>query len=180
MGLTSDDISRLYALHAEGLLGYFARRTMQAEVAVDLVAETFAQAFVHRDEFRGRDDGEAIAWVYGIARGQLGSYFRRGQVHRRALGRLGVDVPDLVDADFERIEDLAALDHLRGQVADGLARLPLKHRDALRLRIVEERGYPEVARELGVSEQAARARVSRALRVLRRDIPNQDEVTDYV
>lgn len=78
MGLTSDDISRLYARHAEELLGYFARRTMQAEVAVDLVVETFAQAFVHREEFRGNQDGEAIAWVYGIPRGQLGSYFHLG------------------------------------------------------------------------------------------------------
>jgi RNA polymerase sigma factor (sigma-70 family) len=179
MGLTSEDISRLYVRHAEDLLGYFARRTLQAEVAVDLVGETFAQAFAHREQFRGEEEGEAIAWVYGIARGQLGSYFRRGQVHRRALGRLGVGVPGLIDSDFERIEDLAALDELRGEVADGLARLSVRHRDALRLRIVEEREYAEVARVLGVSEQVARARVSRALRVLRRDIPNLKGATDY-
>ncbi|HEY3774967.1 MAG TPA: sigma factor-like helix-turn-helix DNA-binding protein [Solirubrobacteraceae bacterium] len=42
-----------------------------------------------------------------------------------------------------------------------------QHRDALRLRVVEERPYPEVARVLGISEQAARARVSRGLRSLR-------------
>jgi RNA polymerase sigma factor (sigma-70 family) len=179
MALTSDDISRLYARYAEDLLGYCARRTLQAEVAVELVGETFAQAFVHRADFRGNGERAAIAWIYGIARGQLADYFRRGQVHRRALERLGVATPDLLDGDFERIDELAALASLRGQVADGLAALSSDHRDALRLRIVEERAYPDVASELGVSEQVARARVSRALRALRRDISGIEGVTGH-
>jgi predicted DNA-binding protein (UPF0251 family) len=44
--------------------------------------------------------------------------------------------------------------------------LSVEQRDALRLRVVEERSYAEVALLLGVSEQAARARVSRGLRAL--------------
>jgi RNA polymerase sigma factor (sigma-70 family) len=179
MALTSDDISRLYARYAEDLLGYCARRTLQAEVAVELVGETFAQAFVHRADFRGNGERAAIAWIYGIARGQLADYFRRGQVHRRALERLGVATPDLLDGDFERIDELAALASLRGQVADGLAALSSDHRDALRLRIVEERAYPDVASELGVSEQVARARVSRGLRALRRNISGIEGVTGH-
>ena len=39
-------------------------------------------------------------------------------------------------------------------------------RDALTLRVVEGRPYPEVASALSCTEQAARARVSRALRRL--------------
>lgn len=100
MGLTSDDISRLFTRHAEELLGYCARRTLQAEVAVELVGETFAQAFMHREDFRGQGDRAAIGWIYGIARRQLADYFRRGQVHRRALQRLGVTTPDLLESDF--------------------------------------------------------------------------------
>jgi RNA polymerase sigma-70 factor (ECF subfamily) len=51
---------------------------------------------------------------------------------------------------------------LRAEVSE----LSPAHRDALRLRIVEELPYPEVARRLEISEPAARARVSRALRAL--------------
>jgi DNA-directed RNA polymerase specialized sigma24 family protein len=36
----------------------------------------------------------------------------------------------------------------------------------VRLRVVDELDYPTVADRLGISEQAARARVSRGLRVL--------------
>jgi RNA polymerase sigma factor (sigma-70 family) len=167
VALVSDDISRLYARHAEELLGYFARRTLQPEVAVDLVGETFACAFADRAQFRGAEDGEAIAWVFGIARHQLAEYFRRGHVERRALARLGVAVAPLVDADYERVEELATLADLRVRVAECIADLSADHSEALRLRIVEERSYAEVALTLGVSEQTARARVSRALRALR-------------
>jgi len=39
-------------------------------------------------------------------------------------------------------------------------------RQAVQLRVVEERPYDEVALALGISEQTARARVSRGLRAL--------------
>jgi RNA polymerase sigma-70 factor, ECF subfamily len=55
---------------------------------------------------------------------------------------------------------------MRGEVTAQLARLPPEQRDALRMRFVDELGYPEVARRLQVSEDAARARVSRGLRRL--------------
>ena len=55
-------------------------------------------------------------------------------------------------------------------MAEAIASLPAKQRLALQLRVVEERGYDEVAAALGVDEQAARARVSRALRGLARDL----------
>ena len=47
-----------------------------------------------------------------------------------------------------------------------LAELGPEQREAVRLRVVDELGYPAVAARLGVSEQTARARVSRGLRAL--------------
>jgi DNA-directed RNA polymerase specialized sigma24 family protein len=44
--------------------------------------------------------------------------------------------------------------------------VPLVDHDDLLLRIVEERSYEDVAAQMGVSEQTARARVSRGLRKL--------------
>lgn len=166
MALDSDDISRLYEAHAAELLRFLARRTLQAEVAVDLVAETFAQAFADRAGFRGRSDSEALAWIFGIARHQLSSYFRRGTVERRALARLGLQLTSLSDLDYERIDELAGLQTQRAAMAEALGGLSVDQREALRLRIVEERSYAELAGNLGITEQTARSRVSRALRAL--------------
>jgi RNA polymerase sigma-70 factor (ECF subfamily) len=50
-----------------------------------------------------------------------------------------------------------------------------EQREAVRLRVLDEHPYPRVSRELGISEPAARARVSRALRTLRRAIASERE-----
>jgi RNA polymerase sigma factor (sigma-70 family) len=160
------DFSALYAEYAERVLLFHARRCLDAELAVDLMAETFAEALASRRRFRGTSEAEAAAWLFGIARNQLASFFRRGRAERRALTRLRIQVPAVAEDDLARIEALADIDAMRGQVADQLARLSPEQRDALRMRIVDELGYPELARRLQVSEETARARVSRGLRQL--------------
>jgi RNA polymerase sigma factor (sigma-70 family) len=168
MRLTGNDLTELYDRYAEAMLTFFVRRTYEPEVAVDLLAETFARAFEDREQFRGGDASAAGAWLFAIARHRLNDYFRRGKIERRMLARLGIDRRPLTDVEYDRIEELAASQDLRRVVADELAALPVDQREAVRLRVVEERPYDELARSLGISEQTARARVSRALRSLRR------------
>jgi RNA polymerase sigma-70 factor (ECF subfamily) len=171
--LDADDIARLYGTHARPLVAYFARRTFDPQAATELMAETFAEAVANRRKFRGTSDEAAGAWLFGIARHQLSGWYRRAGVERRALARLGLDPPGLTDDEYERIEELSGLAELRAQVADLLAALPEEHQRALRMRVVEERGYDEVAAALGVDEQAARARVSRALRGLAAELDTE-------
>lgn len=168
--LERHDLTRLYDRHADVMLGFFARRTLEPDAAVDLVAETFARAFMDRKRFRGRTDTEQAAWLYGIARNLLADWRRRAHVERRAMARLGVERRALTDAEYDRIEELAGLSELRDGIRAGFDRLTDDHRDALRLRIVEEREYADVAHALGITEETARARVSRALGVLRRHL----------
>ena len=151
-GLSLDDIRSLYELHAHALLIFLTRRTCDAEIALDLLGETFAQAVLRRGSLRGRRDDVGKAWLFGIARRQLAQYSRRG-----------------------RVEDLAGVGELRAALAGALGALAPEQRRALQLRVVEGHAYPEVAGALGVSEQTARARVSRALRALR-DSLDQDEL----
>src|ERR687893_2146410 len=96
----------LYDRWAERLLAYFYRRVFDAEVAADLLAETFAIAYERRGRFRdiGRPGG---AWLYGIAAKELSHWFRRQEVERRAVRRLGVQVPELDDESIARIEALS-------------------------------------------------------------------------
>jgi RNA polymerase sigma factor (sigma-70 family) len=155
-----------YTAHSRQLLAFFARRTFDVDVARDLTAETFAQAFQHRRRFRGSTDAEAGAWLYGIARHQLSRYSRKGVVERKALERLSIRLPAVTEEDYERIGELAGFAQLRDRVATVFGELSDAQRDALRLRVIDERSYADVALTLGISEQTARARVSRALRSL--------------
>jgi RNA polymerase sigma-70 factor (ECF subfamily) len=154
-----------YERHAEPLVRYFARRTLQADVAAELTAETFAQAYASRGRYRATE-AEAAAWLYAIARHQLAGFLRRGAVDARARRRLGMPQRELAPEDHERIERLADLPAVRGTVGDALSRLPAGERRAVSLRVLEERTYAEVAGALACSQDAARARVSRGLRRL--------------
>ena len=55
-----------YRRHFEAVLGFFARRTRDPELAADLTAETFAAALTARRRYRPQK-GSAGAWLYGIA-----------------------------------------------------------------------------------------------------------------
>lgn len=161
----------LYAAMHESLLRFFMRQTLDAEASVDLVAETFAQAFTARRRFRGNTREEEEAYLYGIARNLLTGFIRRGYVERRALRRLGVERIELDDARIDQMERAAGIEHLRLAVRREVSQLSPDHRQALELRIVDERPYAEVADLMGVTEQTARARVSRALKALAERLP---------
>jgi RNA polymerase sigma factor (sigma-70 family) len=165
--LSADEIADLYDRHAEAVLAFLVRRTWDPEVAVDILAETFAVALEGRRRFRGGDDEAARAWLYGIARHLVADHFRRTGAQRRALARLGIELRPLTDVEYERIEDLAGSRELRDEVAEKLDGLPVDQREAVRLRVVEEQGYQALSKALDISPDTARARVSRGLQALR-------------
>lgn len=167
MTLSADEVAELYDRHAEAILAFLVGRTWDPEVAVDILAETFAVALGGRHRFRGRHDEAARAWLYGIARHELADHFRRDGAQRRAFARLGIERRPLTDVEYERIEELAGSNELRDRVAEELDALPVDQREAVRLRVVEEQGYQTLARTLDISQDTARARVSRGLQALR-------------
>jgi RNA polymerase sigma factor (sigma-70 family) len=156
---------RFYVRHVDALLGYFARRTRDAELAADLTAETFAAALAARRRYRA-EKGAAAAWLYGIAMKKLADAQRRGYVERRAQRRLGMEPIELTGDDVARIERLGADETATLLVAA----LPCDQREAIVAHVVDERGYGEIASELHTSEAVVRKRVSRGLRTVRQRI----------
>lgn len=174
--LDSESLDRLYRAHSEPMLIFFARRLFDAEAAVDLVAETFATGFQARGKFRGTTEDEAIGFLYGIARNKLLAHIHSDAMRTEKARQMPVDRRALTDAEMERVEELAGLAPLRRMVREELQALSPEHQAALRLRIVEELDYAEVAQRMDVSEQAARARVSRGLRALATRLPALEEL----
>jgi RNA polymerase sigma factor (sigma-70 family) len=156
----------VYERDAETVLLFFTRRTLDVEVALDLTAETFAQAWRGWSRVRIDSVEEVQGWLFTIARRQLGRYLRRGHVERRALNQIGFSVPAIAEEEVAEIERAADLGAVRSVLGAELKKLSENQRRALQLRIVEELPYPEVARQLGTTEPTARARVSRGLRAL--------------
>jgi RNA polymerase sigma-70 factor (ECF subfamily) len=157
----------LYRARADAVMRFFLLRTLDVNLALELTAETFAVAFERRAQFRGASEREAVSWVFAIASRQLGMFYRSGKVRLRAIHRLGLQLPTPGEEDIERALELVAFEQQHSGLTRRLSSLPARQREAVELRVVDELSYSEVADRLGVSEQTARARVSRGLSSLR-------------
>jgi RNA polymerase sigma-70 factor (ECF subfamily) len=152
----------LYDRYAPSLHAFFARRTRDADTAVDLTAETFAQSWLSRRRFRDLAGGSAGPWLFTIARRTLALSVRRRRLERDGLARLAIELePTTAQPDD------AWLDGLEDDIARALAELPADHRKAVELRVVDDLSYAQLAGRLGCSPVAARIRVSRGLARLR-------------
>jgi RNA polymerase sigma factor (sigma-70 family) len=157
--------AELYDRHAPALAAWLRRRS-DPDTAQELLAETFAEAWCARRRFKP-ERGSPQGWLFGIAQHLLFGYYRRLEVEDRARRKLGVAA--LEPAAFDEADARLDAAALRAELAAALARLPDGTRQAVLLRVVEQLDYDELARRLGCSSPAARLRVSRGLRELRRD-----------
>jgi RNA polymerase sigma-70 factor (ECF subfamily) len=150
-----------------GELSAWLRRRVGADVADDLLAETFARAWYARRKFRDPGTGSAGPWLQGIAANVVRDYRRRGAIEARASRRLGLARTAAEEhgyaATVSRLDAHTRLDDFR----DRLDELPAEQRAALELRVIDELDYDEIAERLDVSPTTARTRVHRALKTLR-------------
>lgn len=160
--------SAFYRRHLPGVVGYLVRETNDREASADLAAEVFAAVFLFARRFRARGAGSAGPWVRGITQNKLRESRRRGRVEDRARRRLALEAEVLDDADLERVDELARSGG--GGALDLVDQLPDRQRAAIRFRVLEGRGYAEIARELQCSELVVRQHVSRGLRRLRDEL----------
>ena len=72
--LDADAFAALYDREVSDVTIFIARRTLDAELALDLTAETFAQAWHASRRFRDLADGSGAPWLFGIARNLLRHY----------------------------------------------------------------------------------------------------------
>jgi RNA polymerase sigma factor (sigma-70 family) len=149
-----------YRRHEDRMLSYFLARVGDPEVAADLTAETFAAALASAHRFRPRKE-PAAAWLFGIAGNTLAMSRRRGRVEARARQRLGMAPLELSD---EAIERIAELDHVALTLVNDL---PADQQEAVRARVIDERDYADIAKDMRCSEAVVRKRVSRGLRTMR-------------
>lgn len=162
----------LYDRHAPSIHRFLAGRTHDSDAALDLTAETFAQAWLSRHRFRDLADGSASPWLYAIARNVLAGSVRKRRLEHASRERLGLLLA--VDRPPVHVEPAEAwLDGLE----DALDDLAPELRRAVGLRVLAELSYDELAEATGTSAGAARVRVHRGLSALRNRLLQAKEAT---
>jgi RNA polymerase sigma factor (sigma-70 family) len=155
-----------YDRYAAWIRSWFVRHTGSETASLDLTAETFAQAWHASKRFRDEADGSGAPWLFGIARNLLRQYHKHNRIESAARERMGLPAPAAECEDYERIDERSEIGALTPLLRHAVRALPAEQRRALELRVVHGLPYEAVAGRLGCSQNAARLRVSRALRAL--------------
>lgn len=108
------------------------------------------------------------AWVLRLAANACFDVYRE-QKRRRETSLEGLAVAPIEGAAFAcESPEKACLDaELQHYLRACIRALPLRLRESARLRLLEEKPYPDIARDLGITQDNARKRVQEARKVLR-------------
>lgn len=150
------------------MLLHQARRQLgDPQDAEDAVQETLLRAYRGLDGFGTGGDWRLGAWLTRIMANVCTDQRRRRAASSALAVRLGPGTYSSGDAG-ELASDPVAL----AAVTTALRRLPATQRQAFVLRAVDDLSFADIADQLGISEDNARARVQRARTALRHALDN--------
>lgn len=149
----------VFQRHYRSVHGFVARR-YGPEVADEVAAETFLQAFAGRSSFDPSCE-DARPWLLGIARNQARSLTRRQAKEHRALSRLGSMTPGGPNQGGEAVSSWPS------ELSAVLSRLPEGELDVLLLIAWEDLTYQKASETLGVPVGTVRSRLHRARSAIR-------------
>ncbi|MGN6639925.1 MAG: RNA polymerase sigma factor [Mucilaginibacter sp.] len=153
-------MSLLFERHHKALFGFLFHLTQRREVSEDMLQTVFYRMLKYRNSFT--EDSNFSGWMYHIARNvlkdhQFGSDSKYAPISEHEE-KIGGGVP---------ADESVTKRHLQQQLYDAMGMLNEGDREILILNRIKELKYPEISEIMGISQGAARARVSRAVEELR-------------
>lgn len=146
-----DQLTSELRQHESAVYTFFRRMGRQPADAADLTQDTFMRALVGADRFRF--ESSYRTWLLGIARNLHREWVRRS--YKAPIPDDDIDIAAMGDPDAA------------SAVADALDRLPFDERELLVLHHIAGMPSRDIALLLGISDAAARQRISRAAAAFR-------------
>jgi RNA polymerase sigma-70 factor, ECF subfamily len=149
--------------HRAYLIRFAMRRLRDPMLAEDAVHDVFEAVLSGRATFAGR--AALRSWLTAVLKHKIVDTMRRSPLHES----LAADGDDDAGSPGHDIacplpgpEEVAEQRELLERALAGIDALPAGLRDAIRLRVLEERSAESACRELGISEENLFVRVHRA------------------
>ena len=154
------DVSELIARYRGPLVGFLASLGHDPRTARELAQDTFAQAYLSRERFRGRwERGRDVGpWLMGIAR-------KLHMAHRRQRKGLPLQaLPSQAEPTTEATGDESGEEQIT--LLRVLQGLPSEWREVLSMRYAGQHSLAEIGELLGLSTRAVEGRLRRARKEL--------------
>lgn len=160
-----EQAERLFRTHYEALLRFARRRTPDAETASDVVAATFLTAWRRREDLPSGERTQ-LAWLFAVARNQIGTQLR-------SQGRASA-LTDRLRGDARLAPPSLGPDAQATPLSAAFERLSSADREVLSLHVWEGFSNEEAALSLGCSINAYAIRLHRAKNRLRATLATRD------
>jgi len=158
---TQDDLEAFETLFRQfqsAVYGWIVRIVRDRGVAEDLTVETFWR--IYRSHARFDPAGNFGAWARRIGTNAAFDHLK--------TARREVELPE--DLAQEAQPDPAVRRDTNERIQRAFCQLPVKLQVVVRLALIEEESYREIAEAAGISVGAVKSRVFRAVRLLRRKL----------
>lgn len=154
------DFDALVERYQKMLYAFIYRFVHDHEQTADILQTTFLQAYAHLAQFSGRSSFKT--WLHQIALNQC------RQLHRSEYGRLHIPLEETHEANLAAPDTTEGIPSLKGLLERLIARLPLRQREVLTLRIFSDLAFKDIARVEGITENSAKVNYHHAITRLRR------------
>ena len=150
--------------HRPYLLRFALKKLRDPVLAEDAVHDVIEAVLCGRAVFSGR--AALRSWLTAVLKHKIVDGLRRIEHHDALDDEFGESAGHAVACPRPRPDEIFEQRQALSRALDGIARLPANLRDAMRLRVIEERSTASVCAELGISEENLFVRVHRARKQL--------------
>ena len=156
-------LSLLVELHRAKTYRFIYTKVQDAELASDIVQDTFLKVIKTLDKGGYRDEGKFVSWVMRIAHNLVIDHFRRLKKMPMTYEKSDYSVFSFLSDSSKTKEETMIQEHIESNLHQIINCLPADQLEVVSLRIFKELSFKEISEQTGVSINTALGRMRYAL-----------------
>lgn len=165
--------------HQQKLFSFIYKKVKNQELAEDLFQDVFIKVINSLKLNKYNEEGKFSNWILRVARNHLMDYFRDHVKLRTFSGTEDFDVFDVVIVDEEFKPETTDKRFEKKKVRSMIMNLPKEMREVVILRTYFDMSFNEIAQLQAVGLNTALGRMHNALKHLRKQYHDSDELKKY-
>lgn len=161
-------LSILVERHRPKTYRFIYAKVQDAEVASDIVQDTFLKVIKTLDKGGYRDEGKFVSWVMRIAHNLVIDHFRRLKKMPMHYEKSDYSFFSFLTDSSKTKEETMIQEHIESNLHHIINCLPADQLEVVSLRIFKELSFKEISEQTGVSINTALGRMRYALINLRK------------
>lgn len=156
-------LSLLVERHRAKTYKFIYTKVKDAELASDIVQDTFLKVIKTLDKGGYRDEGKFVSWVMRIAHNLVIDHFRRQKKMPMTYEKSDYSVFSFLSDSSKTKEETMIQEHIESNLHHIINCLPADQLEVVSLRIFKELSFKEISEQTGVSINTALGRMRYAL-----------------